>query len=767
MSIQSIATNESVTAGGRIKDATAARSLYERMYQADQIAARNRARVRNMIDGGSPKDEMAQNAAAGNQQSNINWGDGEQILHDECAPYFNLLFSNEVFGTTPMRPDYMNANTREEHSTLIAEEMTRMVRGWGNFIPYRMASILECKTHGLSFDYRVDDTDWRWETTGLDKFKLPRPCHIGVEKIPFCGVEIEMAPHELYAKIKNPDIATQAGWNVEAVKAFLLTAAPTNKTRSDWEYWENYWKDNDYLMGNDAKVCSCIAIISTEIDGTATLHIIPENPTSTRKGEDFLYKKKGRFKSMGSFVHVYMDNVGTNKHYQSIRGIASRIYPNVQELNRKTNNFSDMVDFECMPVFQPNSEVESDTEATSQSSAYLILNPGWTMPNKTVPNYSQSIIPALSMFGEKLRTRTSKIHNQQDQSGRMNKHQFAAQMEEQAQLSDADMELFMSTWKDQWRETVRRACRKGYLQGEPGGKEVWEMKIKLKQRGIKDPDAALAAVDWKECEVERGLGSGSAAAKIVILDRMAPVVAQLGPVEQGKYRRKLVMALGGVQMANELTPKDGMNRLPMDATTADATNALIMQGATMPVRDGQDHIVIAGVRLQKIQELNNEIAQGGNEALMQLAQPMHNLLADMQQHLEMASPRDPMVVQMTKAMGEFNEISLNGLKEAEAKQQKAQNEAAHNKGVVPGHNPQGDQPGQESQPQPQQPQSTEPTAGYHKAVEAAIRLKERAANLQYIQAKNQMALDHAERKFEQDKQISDLKTALDIKRTYQ
>ena len=94
------------------------------------------------------------------------------------------------------------------------------------------------------------------------------------------------------------------------------------------------------------------------------------------------------------------------------------------------------------------------------------------------------------------------------------------------------------------------------------------------------------------------------------------------------------MAIGGVQLANQLTPNMGGKRLPIDASIADLQNNEIMNGAQIPIREGQNHVVISAVRLQKLQELNEQVAQGGNAALLQLAAPMHNLLADLDRSAE-------------------------------------------------------------------------------------------------------------------------------------
>jgi hypothetical protein len=591
---------------GAIKDANMARSNFAEMTQEDIIAGRNRARVQNMVDGGAPKSQYMARLAGGSKETLVNWGDGERILHEECAPYIDLIMSNETFGTTPIDRNFADDSTREDNEDIIAEELTSMLLEWGDFFSRKIASIMECKTHGISFDYHEDDINWQWRTAGLKDFKIHRNTLIGVRNIEECGVRVMLSPRTLYKKIKDPEIAKLAGWNVEAVREVIMRAAPMPTTYSseNFEEWEAYWKDNNYLMGGSKRVCPCIYFWHAELDGSVSQYLLPEDA-----GDEFLYQKSSRFSDISQFLHVYTDNVGTNTHYHSIRGLAHRLFSVVQTLNRKINRASDLSDFASSPILQPDSESEADAEATDQSGPFTILKPGWKIPDHKIPDYQQSVIPMMEFFRNRLSVMTSRVPTGQQQTGRPTKYGQQAEMEQSARLSDADMETYLIVWQGQWKEIVRRACRKNYLPVEPGGLEVAEFRRRCKQRGV--PPEAIDNVDWKRARVSRGLGAGSAAARIVQLDRLQPWYSALDPVSQEKFKRMYFMAAGNVQLANELTPKTEDRILPVDASLADIQNNQIMQGMQIPVRDGQNHVVIAAIRLQKLTELNQAIVQGG------------------------------------------------------------------------------------------------------------------------------------------------------------
>lgn len=88
---------------GRIKDVRSASSLYQNMWQADYIGMYNRSLIDSMFDGGPPKLISNQIAQGGSRETNINWGDGETLLHEACAPERDLIFTPEVIGSTPLK----------------------------------------------------------------------------------------------------------------------------------------------------------------------------------------------------------------------------------------------------------------------------------------------------------------------------------------------------------------------------------------------------------------------------------------------------------------------------------------------------------------------------------------------------------------------------------------------------------------------------------------------------------------------------------------
>ena len=748
---------------GRIKTVRDAASLYQQLWQDDYLANYNRSLVDSAIDGGPPKNPAAQVASGGLQETNINWGDAERAYHDECAPLMDLIFSPEVIGSTPLKRTYLDEETRIDYEEVIAEEVSTTIREWDQYVSVKQREIMELKKHGVAVVYRMDETCWYWKMCGLEMFKIPRPTEIGVGNLPYCGMRDDMLPQHLYNMIKDREIAEAAGWNVKEVEKTLMRAAPSNPIYDDFEAWERFWKDNDYMMSYSKAVCPLVLMPVQELDGSVTLLLFNYDGSG-----DFLYKKEGAFGGIDRFCQMYIENVGTNKYIHSIRGFGHRIFSVVQTINRMTNQVSDAVTTAGMLMFSPPSESDADEAAYSQSGPYLVLNPGWTQAVAKMPDLQNSVMPGLSMFTQRLQNIGNRVgsgNSALSPDGKTPKHMFNAKLEEMAIGADANLESYLSTWERSFRETVRRMIRPDYLPKEPGGMEIAKLKRRLHERGV--PSDALHEVDWERCKINRGVGAGSAPVRILTYDRLQVLRPNMPPETQALFDRDEAIAIGGVQMADRYFPKPKNRRLSPDASYADISNNQLMQGEEVPVRDGQNHVIIADVRMEKLKELNEGIAKGGEPVMMQVVVPMHYILDNMQQHLEKANPLDPKVKELEDLAGQFNEMVTNGLRRLQAKQAKAQAEMAHNAGKI------GDQQ-VEGQPQGGSPQDGgSPQGGpspdhNQKMVEASLKLQ---YQIEYNKTKiANFAQDRAQKRADaaadaaQKRQLADIDAASRIHR---
>lgn len=748
---------------GRIRDVTSANSIYTGMVNTDRIASRNRARIQSCIDGAPPKGYMGgwwsgtdSVATPNNRETAINWGDAEEIVNQEKAPYIDLLFSTENFGSCPINNDYMDVESRQDWQEIISEEITRTLRAWPLFVPRKLLNISYMKTHGLSFEFFGDEVNWQWDTAGLQDFKFPSMAKLGVENIKYCAVKVPMAPEDLYKKVKNPEAAA-AGWNIPATKQFVMDAAPSTPSRTDWEAWEQQWKNNDYMMSQDGNVCMGIFMWSQELNGTVTQMLFRED------GEgDFLFYKKGRFHEMREFLTIYMENVGTNGKLRSIRGLGHRIYSMVQTLNRKVNSFSDLVDLACTPIFQPSVDVDMDSEITQQNGPFTIMAPGWTMPDRKSPDYESSMLPAISMFSSMLQNRSS---SQGKQSQYLNSPQKIAnkqveiQMAESAQLSDSAMNLYMDASENWWQQVVRRICRKGYLPKEPGGVEAADMRRRCFERGV--PEEAIYNVDYRSARVSRGIGAGSAQARIVTLDRLEQEAPAFDPVAQQLFVRDKVRAIAGQQAADRYTPKPKDRIAPVDAGIAQTENAALVGGQPIEPLAGQNVVVHLQVHLARISQFNDQIVEGGEPALVQNIQPMGAILQHVKDTLGMANAEDPKIKELTKQAQKFDEIVSNGVKHVQKLQDNAQREMEHNSGKI------GDQQVDPAtgQPQPQgQDQGTQDSSSRLAETEA-VKLQTQLHDLNYRAQKADLDLTTSRRKAEQAIELENIKAAADISRS--
>ena len=117
---------------GRVKSPADLKSAFDSLWWADLDSAQARMRAQQWRDGLPPysvqRDQLLGNAG----RTNVNWGLGDQIALDAEMPYIDLLDSLDILFTMPT--NYGTASDRIYNEQVMAEEMTRMLRGWPRFV---------------------------------------------------------------------------------------------------------------------------------------------------------------------------------------------------------------------------------------------------------------------------------------------------------------------------------------------------------------------------------------------------------------------------------------------------------------------------------------------------------------------------------------------------------------------------------------------------------------------------------------------------------
>lgn len=659
----------------RIKDPASLQSVWNGLFIADFQAMRARALVQSEVDGNPPFSDGRDRAHGMAGRTNINFGYLTQSQRDVEEPYIQLFHAIDIFGNVPT--DYGDEQQKLQWSQVISEEITRLVKNWSDFNFNIQLCVHQFTMFGVSFTFREDKYDWRWKVYDLQYLKLPRRTRATINDVDMVVCKVEMLPSELYRKIENEDAAIKAGWNPEAVKEAIKTAKQRAPDTSNPQETQETYKDQDYFSGLSATTVELIHGWVAEVDGTIT-HVIGRYDGQG----DWLYRCEGVYESMSQLITAYTYGVGSNGDFYSLRGNAWNGHNASVMMNLLTCKFMDQAIFAATPTIQASSEDAVIDQMIQPRGPYNVVQQGTTFPEIPHVSFKDSLIPAIGTVQQIFNMRTSSFHGGLSQNGKTPKtaEEIMATNAIQGRLTTGGIDLFFDSWKNDFKEIVRRVCNKDYPAGHPGYKEVLDFRKRCKRRGV--PLEAIYAVDVDAIEINQGLGKGSVQERRTASQAVLSVMDRLDTDGQQVALRTFLASYTDVSYANLLVPKQPGQRPPVDLQIANMENSLMGMGQPAVIEPNQNHVIHVGAHLQKLSELNQALGQ----LQMEMEQAIPIMLMIWQhagEHMQFVSQQNPLFPIYKEELQQLGEVIINGSKHLEAEQRKAAEAAGEENGQSP------------------------------------------------------------------------------------
>jgi len=623
----------------RVSTVDAARSIYETMWQSDLGSSRNRALVDGMFQGEPPfnADDLVE--VGQSERTNIDFGIAAAIKEQALAQYYDLTASVPMVAR--VQTSYGTDEQQVDWNAIMSEEFHRTLTEWTEFEFNHQLLSDQFVSHGVGVTYFEDETDWRYRVCGLNDFKLPRGTKASEAEIEVATVEREYLAHQLYAFIRNPEVAEELGWNVEMVKQALMHACVATPTPylADWEKLEVELKNNDLLYGNSrAKRVKVVHMWVQEFSGKVSHMIFLKDPlpSDNKLGsgeEDFLYKKFERFDAPTRCFVTFCYGIG-NGCYHGIRGLGYKIYPHVQLLNRMRCGLSDGALLSSALIVQPTDASTRSLEDLTLSyfGPYALFPSGLKIVEKAVPDFRANMMPVLADMTQTLQNNTVGFQSRAitPEGQARTAYEVKAQLQQEATLSSASINLFYHPWKRLLWEVFRRLSRRDSSQLEPGGKEAVDFKKRCMERGV--PAEAIYHVT--QVDPVRSVGNGSPAMRSMVLNQMMSMYGALDQEGQAHLLRDNIAALVGQEATNRYAkPIGSVLRPPIDDKIAILENATMSHGTTVPVSPGEDDFIHAGRHLQALDELDQALGQGQADPQASLM-AMEAFLPHLSQHIQ-------------------------------------------------------------------------------------------------------------------------------------
>ena len=675
----------------RLTSARAAYGLYKKFKEDDSKPAADRAKVQAMLDGEAPYSARALRNAGQSFRTNVNFGDAGTLLEDSLAAYLDMAGSTETLMT--VKTTYgEDPIARTEWEQAIAEELTTLIRhDWDEFHINFLLLALSFLGHGLSLAFFPDETDWRFDVGDLATFKLPKNVRSSVSNIQIAFARKEMGAHELWNYIKDEDQQKRSeavGWHPNAVKQAIIRAHKDgSKNRDqlgDWEAVQRKAKECDLWLSEESEQIPVVHVWVQEMSGEVSHFIIEDNealgkaemPTTNdteNKGE-FLYKKIGRFESMGRALVTFTYGIGSHGTYGSVRGLGNKIFPRIQIINRLGCKNVDGALMASTPVIQPKSTRDLNEAQMVFTGPFAILRPSANLVSTASQiNPATTTMPVLREVREGLRGQTASYNPHDALPDReITRGEAGIRTNNAFELSTTSRLYFYLPWEKLIREITRRISKRNYPSTSPGGDLVELLKERLALRGI--PEEALYLLDHSKTTAVRAVGAGSARARAASYDELLTIAASMDEMgRRNLMRDKAASVLGDYSIVDRYFPPSTADRTSVDYRLAIFENLHLEKGDRLLTNPDDLHFDHLTAHLQRISEIVALVDQG-QMGLTEAAPGLANLHDHAGEHLEAVEGDVVLrvrVQELRAQMQRAGEIILNGIRKLRAQQEEA------------------------------------------------------------------------------------------------
>jgi hypothetical protein len=667
----------------------ACRGIHLENWYADSNNRLFRAWVQSMLEGKPPNDPALMRAAGLQGCSNINWLDGQLAIRKKMIPYVEMLNSLPTF--LNIKTEYGTNAQRVQWGKVMSECHARVMRSWRPFVPRYLYNVLYLVSHGASFCYFPDCNDWRWNVSTLGDMVIPRLTRADASEFQVVSTVRQFTPSELWKRIKNSKKGDQwtkeeeQGWHVPTVRQKMEKAVGrTFFKANDWELSERLWKDNELYYNRSAKTCACVVMWVEETDGSVTQLICSEDAVTGQglKNEQFLSREYSYFQNMQDGLIVFTRDIGTNGDFHSIRGTGNDIFPLVQQMNRMKNSMFDALEVEMSIPVRASSEVLSTELAYTKAGPFMPLYDGMEIVERKAANYSNSAFPGMEMINRNFLEQTGQLPQGLPSGSNMD---FEGLLGALSGIDVMESTLFHLPWQSLLRNSLGRMIRIKST-AEDGGREAFEFRKLCMKRGV--PKEAIDQIDIEGSNAVRAIGNGSPQSKLFAMNAMKEVVTMFDEEGKNKWLRSYLGSLPGIswEQVDDFAPEVEGMRPDQNVRNAIFENDILQRGGVAPVLPNDEHIIHLQQHLEPMMQIVQSVEEGMPED--EAVQPLYPLYMHANEHLQMAGD-EPLIqnqlASIRQAMQTMGEIIVNGQRKAEAKQKKAEENAA--KGLDPDGNP--------------------------------------------------------------------------------
>lgn len=495
----------------RLKDVTAARTIFGRLEQDNILRSATISQTRNQLEGGRPRDPGLMEANGTAWECNVNFGQAQATCERVILPYHKMI--NDV----PHKAAFIideSTPQKAKYEAAFAECFDSFLYDWGagydlNF--RRFASNLV--KYGPGIAQFCDSESPRYSSVNVERIYFPKNCHMCPDEWDVVALVRDMSASELYSKIRDKQTARRskdAGWNADAIKAAIVQTQQGSGAATfdgmDFTRLSDMLVNNDLAVSTPFQPLPCVWLYvrqfpkGDEEEGKIACYVFSK--TAAESGaNDFLFKDEA---SAESFRHIFGSvwyDTGVDGMVHSIKGFGIKNYYYSALVNRMKSRFVDAATVSMGMNFQyADNNTPDETPPIENYGAITIFPTGLNQ----LPVYPQ--LQGAQLVLESLEQNQAENNSQY----RQNQLQIAESdtatqanilANQQGQVTEAQASTFLSQFGENiLAEQFRRLRKKGSTD-----KDAKKFQKRLKAKGVPDN-----VVHDSEIRVRTGANAGMA-----------------------------------------------------------------------------------------------------------------------------------------------------------------------------------------------------------------------------------------------------------------
>lgn len=496
----------------RLTDPEAVREIVNILIKANEGRSETDAAVFGCISGNAPWNQRELRANGMAWRANFASRIGEAS--------FNLALSqfNDVILESPNMAVCLteygrDEQEREDFSGIITEEFQRLNDEDDTLVYNLFLSQHEMVLYRCGPVMFEDDYDYRFRAIPQRYVLVPDESRSNAPNWKLSVIRCFYTSDELYGFVRNPDLATAAGWNVAAVRNALMKIVPYSvwprNRRYDWEWYEQRLNNNDLYWGATLESIPVAHVLYREFprpgmtEGKVSRCAVLED----YEQKEFLFRRVDAYDKWQRVIHPFYYDRGDGTHH-SVKGYGIKGYGAWSTYDRFQCHLIDAGFLSSSMHFQANTPNDLQNLSVTMMGPYMWHPPGGTyLPTQQIAAglegpmaVKQDLLSMVTNNLAQYRQQLSSIKRD-----RVTAREVNAYAENEALVGKSQMSRYFEQLDDLWTERFRRASNPDLTLVNSGGAAALEFQQRCAERGV--PRKALQKMLSVKAYRTVGLGS--------------------------------------------------------------------------------------------------------------------------------------------------------------------------------------------------------------------------------------------------------------------